>query len=170
MRPDLLVSWVLVSLVGMPPKKSAGLLPFRLNSKKVEFLLAHPGGPFWKNKDLGAWSIVKGEYNPDEEPLTAAKREWAEETGLKLSGKFIPLQPVKQKSGKEILAWAIETDIDPAQIKSNTFEMEWPPKSGRKQSFPEIDRAEWFSIKEAKKKINPAQVTLIEELIQLLAK
>jgi predicted NUDIX family NTP pyrophosphohydrolase len=152
----------------MPSKKSAGILPYRFHKKNLEVLLAHPGGPFWKNKDLGAWSIVKGEYNSDEEPLSAAKREFQEETGVKISGKFIALKPVKQKSGKEILAWAIETDIDPAQIKSNSFEMEWPPKSGRKQSFPEIDRAEWFSIETAREKINPAQAALIEELVALL--
>ena len=131
-------------------------------------LLAHPGGPFWKNKDAGAWSVVKGEYNDDEEPLTAAKREWQGETGLKLAGKFIALTPVRQKSGKAIIAWAVETDLDPAAIKSNNFEIEWPPKSGKKQSFPEIDRAAWFSIKEAKEKINPAQVALIEELMKTI--
>ena len=141
------------------------MLPFRFHDNNPEVLLAHPGGPFWKNKDLGAWSIVKGEYNDEEEPLAAAKREWQEETGLKISGKFIPLKPVRQKSGKEIIAWAVQADLDPAAIKSNTFEIEWPPKSGKKQSFPEIDRAAWFSIKEAKEKINPAQVALIEELM-----
>ena len=141
------------------------MLPFRFHNKNPEVLLAHPSGPFWKNKDLGAWSIVKGEYNDDEEPLAAAKREWEEETGLKISGKFIPLKTVRQKSGKEIIAWAVQADLDPAAIKSNTFEIEWPPKSGKKQSFPEIDRAAWFSIKEAKEKINPAQVALIEELM-----
>lgn len=152
----------------MPSKKSAGVLPFRFYNKKPEVLLAHPGGPFWKNKDLGAWSIVKGEYNDDEEPLTAAKREWREETGLKLPGKYIPLTPVKQKSGKEIIAWAVEADFEPTAIKSNSFEIEWPPKSGKKQSFPEIDRAAWFSIKEAKEKVNPAQVALIDELMEIM--
>jgi predicted NUDIX family NTP pyrophosphohydrolase len=152
----------------MPSKKSAGILPFRFVKKKLEFLLAHPGGPFWKNKDIGAWSIVKGEYNDDEEPLTAAKREWQEETGLKITGKFIVLKPVRQKSGKEIRAWAVEAEIDPTQIKSNLFEMEWPPKSGRKQSFPEIDRAEWFPVETAKEKINPAQAALITELETIL--
>jgi predicted NUDIX family NTP pyrophosphohydrolase len=152
----------------MPSKKSAGLLPFRFQNKNLEVLLAHPGGPFWKNKDQGAWSIVKGEYNDDEEPLAAAKREWQEETGLKISGKFIPLKPVRQKSGKEIIAWAVEADLDPTAIKSNSFEIEWPPKSGKKQSFPEIDRAAWFSINEAKEKINPAQAELVEELVEKL--
>lgn len=152
----------------MPPKKSAGILPFRVRRNTPEVLLAHPGGPFWKNKDLGAWSIVKGEYNTDEEPLSAAKREWEEETGIKLSGKFVALKPIKQKSGKEIIAWAVEADIDPLQIKSNTFDIEWPPRSGKKQSFPEIDRAGWFGIKEAKEKINPAQAALIEELMEIL--
>jgi predicted NUDIX family NTP pyrophosphohydrolase len=153
----------------VPSKKSAGILPFRYNKKKLEVMLAHPGGPFWKNKDLGAWSVVKGEYNDDEEPLTAAKREWQEETSLKISGNFIPLKPVRQKSGKEILAWAVETDMDPTHIKSNDFEMEWPPKSGRKQSFPEIDRAEWFSVEAAKEKINPKQAALIDELISIVS-
>ena len=152
----------------MPPKKSAGILPYRIRNNQPEVLLAHPGGPFWKNKDEGAWSIVKGEYNADEEPLIAAKREWKEETGLDITGKFIPLKPVKQKSGKEIQAYAVAADIDIAHIESNTFDMEWPPKSGRQQSFPEIDRAEWFSMKEAKEKINPAQVALLEELSSVL--
>lgn len=148
--------------------KSAGLLPFRLTSKSLEVLLAHPGGPFWKNKDLGAWSIVKGELDDHEDPLAAAKREWKEETGLNISGKFIPLQPIKQKSGKIVMAWAVESDIDPTHIKSNTFELEWPPKSGKKITIPEIDQLEWFTIKEAKVKINPAQVSLLEELVALV--
>ena len=154
----------------MPAKQAAGLLPFRIIKKKPEVLLAHPGGPFWKNKDAGAWSIVKGEYNADEEPLAAAKREWQEETGIKLSGKYMPLKPVKQKSGKIITAFAIEADFDTSKITSNTFEIEWPPNSGKKQSFPEIDRVAWFSIEEAKEKINPAQAAMIEELLQLLKK
>ena len=152
----------------MPSKKSAGILPYRIHKKSLEVLLAHPGGPFWKNKDLGAWSVVKGEYNEEEEPLSAAKREWQEETGIKLSGRFIPLKPIKQKSGKEIIAWAAEADIDPSHIKSNMFEIEWPPKSGKKQLFPEIDRAEWFNVKKAKEKINPAQAALIDELNEIL--
>jgi predicted NUDIX family NTP pyrophosphohydrolase len=154
----------------MPPRTSAGILLFRPRDGQLEVLLAHPGGPFWKNKDAGAWSIVKGEYNADEEPLAAAQREWQEETGIKLSGKFVPLKPVKQKSGKVITAFAIEAGFDASTITSNTFEIEWPPKSGKKQSFPEIDRVAWFSIKEAKEKINPAQAALIEELLLLLKK
>lgn len=152
----------------MPSKKSAGILPYRIHNKKLEVLLAHPGGPFWKNKDAGAWSIIKGEYNDDEEPLLAAKREWQEETGLKISGKFMALKPVRQKSGKEIIAWAVETDVDVNEIKSNSFELEWPPKSGRKQSFPEIDKAEWLTVDIAREKINPAQIGLLTELQQQL--
>ncbi len=152
----------------MPSKKSAGILPYRIHNKKLEVLLAHPGGPFWKNKDAGAWSIIKGEYNDDEEPLLAANRECQEETGLKISGKFIALKPVRQKSGKEIVAWAVESDVDVNKIKSNSFEIEWPPKSGRKQSFPEIDKAEWLTVDIAREKINPAQIGLLTELQQQL--
>lgn len=153
----------------MPAKKSAGIIPYRIVDKKLEILLAHPGGPFWKNKDLGAWSIVKGEYNGDEEPLSAARREWKEETGLEIEGQFKALKPVRQKSGKEVLAWAVEADIDPSHITSNEFEIEWPPKSGRKQSFPEIDRAAWLPAAAAKDKINPGQAPLIDQLISMLA-
>ena len=149
----------------LPSKRSAGILPYRIGKRSLEVLLAHPGGPFWKNKDLGAWSIVKGEYNGNEEPLSAARREWEEETGLPLNGHFIALKPIRQKSGKEVLAWAVEADIDPSHIKSNTFEIEWPPKSGKMHSFPEIDKAAWFSIEEARKKINAKQVGLIDELM-----
>jgi len=150
-------------------KKSAGILLYRVKDGKPEVFLAHPGGPFWKNKDLEAWSIPKGEFDDAEEPLAAALREFEEETGKRLPGKKgIALNPVKMKSGKLIYAWAIEGDIDPATIVSNVFETEWPPKSGKKQSFPEIDRAAWFSIAEAKKKVNPAQVALIEELVAKL--
>ena len=146
-------------------KKSAGILLYRFANGGLEVFLAHPGGPFWKNKDLEAWSIPKGEFEDNEEPLTAALREFEEETGKKLSAKnSFELTPVKQKSGKLIFAWAIEADIDPDKIVSNSFEVEWPPKSGKMQSFPEIDKAGWFSITEAKKKINPAQYALIEEL------
>lgn len=153
----------------MAAKKSAGILPYRIHNKKVEVLLAHPGGPFWKNKDDGAWSIVKGEYNDEEKPLSAAKREWQEETGMKISGKFISLKPVRQKSGKDIIAWAVEADVDATEIKSNSFEIEWPPKSGKKQSFPEIDKAAWFTLDEASEKINPAQAALLVELQQHLS-
>lgn len=154
----------------MAPKKSAGTLLYRYNKQKPEFFLVHPGGPFWKNKDAGAWSIPKGEFADDEDGLQAAKREFKEETGHSVAGEFIPLAPVKQKGGKTIYAWAIEGDIDTAAIKSNTFEMEWPPRSGKKQEFPEVDRGEWFSAEQAKEKINPSQAALIEELINRLKK
>lgn len=149
-------------------KQSAGLLLYRRNKKKLEVLLVHPGGPFWKNKDAGAWSIPKGEFDGDEQALDAAKREFEEETGFCCSGEFLELSPVKMKSGKSIYAWALDKDIDAAAIKSNTFEMEWPPKSGKQQSFPEIDKAKWFSPAEAKQKINAAQSAFIDELLKLL--
>jgi predicted NUDIX family NTP pyrophosphohydrolase len=154
----------------MAQKKSAGIILYRFRKKLPEFFLIHPGGPFWKNKDIGAWSIPKGEFEDNEDPLTAAKREFEEETSQSVDGKFIPLTPVKQKSGKLILAWAVEGDIDPGTIKSNLFEMEWPPRSGKKQEFPEIDKGEWFTEATAKEKINPAQAALIEELITKLKK
>ena len=145
-------------------KKSSGILLYRIRNKNLEVLLVHPGGPFWKNKDEGAWSIPKGEFDENEEPLDAAIREMKEETGVILKGDLIELTPVKQKSGKLVYAWAKEHDIDPAEIKSNEFEMEWPPKSGKKKMFPEIDKAEWFTIKTAKEKIIAAQWLMIEEL------
>lgn len=153
--------------------KSAGILLYRLRNNLPEIFLVHPGGPFWTKKDLGAWSIPKGEFGADEDPLTAAKRELEEETGVKVSGDFIELTPVKQKSGKVVYAWALEKDIDPALIKSNSFEIEWPPKSGIKKSFPEVDKSAWFTKEEAVKKIIEGQAPLIEELerrLQLLGK
>lgn len=152
----------------MPKNQSAGILLYRMHGKELQVLLVHPGGPFWKNKDDGAWTIPKGEFTDGEEALDAAKREFREETGMKVNGKSIPLSPVKQKSGKWIYAWAIMGDIDPATIQSNSFEMEWPPKSGKKQSFPEIDKAAWFTLAEAATKINPAQVALLQELADKL--
>ena len=149
-------------------KKSAGILLYRVKNKFLEVFLVHPGGPFWAKKDLGAWSIPKGEFTEDENPLDAAKREFQEEIGIYCTGEFIPLTAVKQKGGKIVYAWALEGDIDPNQIKSNTFEIEWPPKSGKKQEFPEIDKGEWFNISEAKQKINKNQVALIEELMSKL--
>jgi predicted NUDIX family NTP pyrophosphohydrolase len=154
----------------MVQKKSAGILVYRLQKKTAEFFLVHPGGPFWKNKDAGAWSIPKGEFTDEEDALLAAQREFKEETGQTIDGDFIPLTPVKQKSGKTIHAWAVEADIDPATIKSNPFEIEWPPRSGKKQEFPEVDRAEWFIAETAKEKINTSQAALIDELINLLQK
>jgi len=154
--------------MGNPVKKSAGILLYRLLKNKPEFFLVHPGGPFWTNKDAGAWTIPKGEYNINEEPLAAAIREFSEETGHIISGNFISLTPIIQKAGKQVDAWALEGDIDTTNIRSNSFNIEWPPKSGNWKSYPEIDRAEWFDIKTAKEKINPAQVAFLEELIMKL--
>jgi predicted NUDIX family NTP pyrophosphohydrolase len=134
----------------------------------IEVLLVHPGGPFWGRKDHGAWSIPKGEYPPDEEPLAAAIREFHEETGFQPEGPFIPLTQVRQASGKVISAWAVQGDWDPALLKSNTFSMEWPKGSGRLRDFPEVDRAAWFDLAEATRRINPGQLGLIEELNQML--
>ena len=135
------------------PKTSAGILFFKLDNNILEVLLVHPGGPFWKNKDSGAWSIPKGEIEHNEELLQAAVRETWEEIGVKAVGTFLELKPQIQKSGKVVHAWAVQQAIKVSQIKSNTFEIEWPPKSGRLKSFPEIDKAAWFTISEAKEKI-----------------
>jgi predicted NUDIX family NTP pyrophosphohydrolase len=149
--------------------QSAGILLYRNTNQQLEVFLVHPGGPFFKNKDEGSWSIPKGEFLDDEEALVAAKREFEEETGQKISdGNFIKLTPVTQKSGKIVHAWAIEGDIDHEIIESNLFEMEWPPKSGKIASFPEVDRAGWFDVGTAKIKVNPAQAKLIDELVTLL--
>ena len=153
----------------MDKKKSAGILLYRLKNKVLEVFLVHPGGPFWKNKDAGAWSIPKGEFTEGEDALDAAKREIHEETGVAFDGDFIALLPVKQQSGKTVYAWALQSDIDPAQLISNTFEMEWPPRSGKKQLFPEVDKGAWFSVPEALKKINEFQSAFIVELSGLLA-
>jgi predicted NUDIX family NTP pyrophosphohydrolase len=149
-------------------KKSAGILLYRLINHIPEVLLVHPGGPFWVKKDLNSWSIPKGEFKNGEDPLQAAKREFEEEIGTPLAGNFIELTPIQQKSGKLVYCYACEGDIDPKIIKSNTFEMEWPPKSGKKQFFPEIDRGEWFKISEGKRKINKSQVALIDQLVEQL--
>ena len=148
--------------------KSAGILLYRFREGVLEVLLAHPGGPFWAKKDAGAWTIPKGEIGDAEEPLAAARRELREETGLDLDGEFIALTAVRQKSGKWVHAWALEGDCDPAAIHSNTFSVEWPPKSGKRRDFPEIDRAAWFAIPEARTKILPAQIPLLDELKSLL--
>jgi predicted NUDIX family NTP pyrophosphohydrolase len=144
-------------------KTSAGLLLFRRNGT-LEVLLVHPGGPLWTKKDEGAWSIPKGEIEPGEDPLAAARREFEEELGYPVSGEFIELAPVRQASGKVVHAWAVEGDFDPAALTSGTFTMEWPPRSGRQQQFPEVDRVEWFTIDDAKRKINKAQIALLDEL------
>jgi predicted NUDIX family NTP pyrophosphohydrolase len=148
-------------------KKSAGILAYR-KKDGPEVFLVHPGGPFFKKKDEGVWSIPKGEFEETESPLAAARREFIEETGFELMGELIELKPVKQKAGKIVYAWAVETDINEKEIQSNTFTMEWPPRSGKTQEFAEIDKAGWFTISEAKLKINPAQVALIDELIEKL--
>ncbi|MBI4596037.1 MAG: NUDIX domain-containing protein [Candidatus Tectomicrobia bacterium] len=151
-------------------KKSAGLLLFREISGELEVLLVHPGGPFWEKKDEGAWSIPKGEIDDAEDPFSAAKREFVEETGAPPgSDSFIALQPVRQPSGKLVYSWALRADFDPATLKSNMFSMEWPPKSGRQQEFPEIDRAEWFTIPLAKQKILKGQVPILDQLQEKLA-
>lgn len=137
---------------------------FRRRGGVLQVFLVHPGGPFYASKDIGIWSIPKGLIDEGEDPLAAARREFEEETGFKASGNFIPLKPVKLKSGKIIKAWAFEGDCDPGQIKSNMFSMEWPPRSGKYREFPEVDRAGWFTIEEAKQKIHPGQLDLVEEL------
>jgi predicted NUDIX family NTP pyrophosphohydrolase len=149
-------------------KKSAGILMYRFVGSRLEVFLVHPGGPFWAKKDAGAWSIPKGEFEEGENPLEAAKREFQEETGLSVEGEFIPLGPVKQRSGKVVSAWAVEGNCDAKFIKSNTFSMEWPPGSGKRREFPEVDRAEWFGIPEAKEKILPGQGLFLEEISQKL--
>jgi len=146
-------------------KQSAGLLVYRDTGDGVEIFLVHPGGPFNTKKDEGVWSIPKGEFDDGEDSLTAARREFEEETSFKIAGDFFELKAVKQKGGKIVHAWAVEADVDADAIKSNTFEMEWPPKSGKMSGFPEVDRAAWFNIKTAIQKINPAQAALIDELM-----
>lgn len=149
-------------------KQSAGVLLYRFNNKEPEFFLVHPGGPFWMKKDAGAWSIPKGEFTENEDPLDAAKREFFEETGITISGSFRPLRTIRQKGGKLVYAWALEKDIDTALVKSNMFELEWPPKSQKLQQFPEIDKAAWFPVGVAKEKILLSQLPLLEELNELL--
>jgi predicted NUDIX family NTP pyrophosphohydrolase len=144
-------------------KKSAGILLYRINDF-LEVLLVHPGGPFFKNKDAGVWSIPKGEFN-GEDSLDCAKREFEEETGSKIDGNFIELQPVTQKGGKVVYCWAVEGNIDEQRITSNTFQLEWPPNSGQFKAFPEVDKAAWLTLSAAKEKINPMQFNFIEQLI-----
>ena len=146
-------------------KQSAGILMYRLRNDRLEILLVHPGGPFWAKKDLGAWSIPKGEFE-DEDAAEAAKREFREETGVSIEGDMMPLTPQKQKGGKVVHAWALEGDLDPSNIRSNMFELEWPPKSGKIQLFPEIDKAEWFPVHTAIKKINKGQIGLIQGMFR----
>ena len=149
------------------PKRSAGILMFRRGAQGLEVLLVHPGGPFWARKDLGAWSIPKGEYSKGDEPLATAIREFAEETGISPLGEFRPLGEIMQPGRKIVTAFALEGDFDPATLKSNTFELEWPPKSGRKASFPEVDRAQWFSLEMAREKILSGQREFITRLLEM---
>ncbi len=149
-------------------KTSAGILLYRRRNDTFQVFLIHPGGPFFAQKDDGVWSIPKGLLDPGEEPLAAALREFREETGCRPRGEFRPLMPILQKGGKTVLAWAGEGDCDADRITSNTFELEWPPHSGRLQRFPEADRAGWFTIDEAKRKLIPAQTALLDELMQLM--
>lgn len=151
-------------------KISAGLILYRRRNNELEFLLVHLGGPFWTKKDEGAWFLPKGEVNPGEDEKAAAIREFQEETGLDLdpSVKLIPLGTVKHKSGKLVHAWAFEGDCDPAAVRSNTFEMEWPPRSGKTQTFPEIDRAAFFTLTAAREKMHPTEFEFLPRLISLL--
>jgi predicted NUDIX family NTP pyrophosphohydrolase len=149
-------------------KVSAGLVMYRVRDGQMEVLLVHPGGPFWRKKDAGAWVIPKGEINPGEDQLAAAKREFEEETGFKPEGNFLSLGSVKHKSGKTAVAWAFEGDCDAGAIKSNTFRLEWPPKSGKSKEFPEVDRAAFFSVEQAREKILAAEFGLIQRLKEIL--
>jgi predicted NUDIX family NTP pyrophosphohydrolase len=145
-------------------RTSAGLLMFRRRGDALEVLLVHPGGPFWAKKDLGAWTIPKGEVAEGEDALATARREFEEETAIRPEGPFRPLGSVRQKAGKIVHAWAFEGDCDPAAIRSNSFRVQWPPGSGEWRTFPEVDRAEWFDLGEARRRINPAQAALLDAL------
>jgi len=149
-------------------KQSAGLLVYRRADLDAEVLLVHPGGPFWKNKDAGAWSVPKGEFAIGEDPLEVAKREFQEELGAAIGGEFSPLEPIKQRAGKTVYAWAVEADFDISQITSNSFTIEWPTGSGKLSEFPEVDRAEWFAFDTAMKKINEGQRPLLRQLRTLI--
>lgn len=151
-------------------QQSAGFLVYRRGPQGWEVFLVHPGGPYWKNKDDGAWSIVKGEFGLDEEPLSAARREFREEVGQEIRGEFLPLTPVRQKGGKVVHAWAVEGEVDPSRLKSNLYEIEWPPRSGRRQAFPEVDRGGWFSLAEARRKLLAGQRPLLDELADWLVR
>jgi len=145
-------------------RQSAGILLYRLVNNELQVLLVHYGGPFWKDKDVGSWSIPKGEYTEPETPLQAALREFKEETGSEAHAPFIELTPIVQKAGKQVSAWAAEGNLNADAIVCNTFTMQWPPKSGLYQTFPEVDKAAWYNLTEAKEKINPAQISFLEEL------
>jgi predicted NUDIX family NTP pyrophosphohydrolase len=147
-------------------KRSAGLLMYRWRDRKLEVFLVHPGGPFWAKKDLGAWSIPKGEYGEGENPLEAARREFTEETGFEAEGELIDLGTIKQASGKLVSVWAVEGDCDPGKLRSNTCLIEWPPRSGRQMEIPEVDRGAWFGVDEARQRILKSQAPLIDLLLE----
>jgi predicted NUDIX family NTP pyrophosphohydrolase len=148
------------------PKTSAGLLLFRDTPEGLQVLLAHPGGPLWAKRDDGAWTIPKGEIDGGEDPLSAARREFEEEMGQAVDGDFIPLGEITQAGGKRVVAWAVRAEFEPASLRSNLFSMEWPPRSGRQQQFPEVDRAQWFDTATARRKLLPSQLPLLEQLEQ----
>jgi len=150
-------------------KASAGLLMYRRRQGQFEVLLVHLGGPFWTKKDAGAWFVAKGEINPGEDELAAARREFEEETGWKPDGTFVPLGSVTHKSGKRVSAWAFEGSVDVASLRSGTFEMEWPPRSGKRREFPEVDRAEFFTVESAREKMHRAEFEFLPRLLKLLA-
>jgi predicted NUDIX family NTP pyrophosphohydrolase len=147
---------------------SAGVLLYRIRAGTPEVFLVHPGGPYWQHKDAGAWSIPKGEVEDGADPLAAAQREFHEETGSRVSGEFVALTPLKQRSGKLVHAWAVKGDIDAASIASNSFSIEWPPRSGQQREFPEVDRGEWFTIAAAREKISAGQRGFLDQLQHLL--
>jgi predicted NUDIX family NTP pyrophosphohydrolase len=150
------------------PRLSAGLLPYRRRRGGPEVFLVHPGGPFWARKDQHAWSIAKGEAGPQEDLLAAARREFAEETGLAIDGRLMRLTPLRQPGGKVVHAWAIEAELDASSIRSNTFALEWPPRSGKMRDFPEVDRAAWFDLVEAGRRIHKGQIPFLDELEERL--
>ena len=151
-------------------KRSAGILLYRRQGKATEVFLVHPGGPFWKNRDDGAWTVPKGAIEPGEEPLVAARREFAEETGFTVDGDFAELGDFKQPGGKHVLVWAVEGDCDPAKLVSNEFEMDWPPRSGKRLRFPEVDRGGWFGLDEAREKLLIGQRPMLDSLLQRLSR
>ena len=150
-------------------KKSAGVLAYRFRDGEMQVLLVHPGGPYWRKKDLGSWSIPKGEIHPEEEPFEAALREFREETACEITGSMTPLTPLKQPSGKVIHLWAVEGECDENAVKSMVFEMEWPPRSGKMRTFPEIEAAEWFTMAQARVKILKGQMGFLDELEKIVA-
>jgi predicted NUDIX family NTP pyrophosphohydrolase len=152
-----------------PSRRSAGILLYRRAGDGLEVLLVHPGGPFWAKRDAGAWSVPKGEHEGDEDPLAAARREFEEELGTAPpEGEAVDLGEIRQKSGKYVRAWALEGELNAERITSNTFELEWPPRSGRVKAFPEVDRADWFTLEQAREKLNPAQVGLLDRIEERL--